>query len=178
VHVSQDLAASACQVRASAPQVAGRAHLTKIDRRLREHPAAQQNGDCMGVDRVVFGLAAMESFHVEGMSEDAGETFAPTPVSHPIPRAETCDRHDTIITIRRHDLEAGLGADLDVLRPQDLPSLVEEANRHRPGMEIDPTGCCRLCGVASPEVSSSVSCRFFPGASSPTVVCRGRDLKK
>jgi hypothetical protein len=42
---------------------------------------------------------------------------------------------------------------------QDLPRLVEDANLHRPGVEIDPTGCFMLFGGEAPEVSSaSVAC--------------------
>jgi len=97
----------------------------------------------------------MDGFHVEGMPEDKGETFARTQVSQPLPREDTFDRHDKIITIRRNDLEEGLGACLEVLMHQNLPSLVEDAHIHRPGVEIDPTVCLMLFGVKSHEVSSS-----------------------
>jgi hypothetical protein len=103
----------------------------------------------------VFGLAALDGLHGEGMPADTGATCACTQVSQPIPREETFDRHDTRITIRRNDLEEGLGACLEVLLHQNLPSLVEEATIHRPGVEIDPTVCLMLCGVESPEVSSA-----------------------
>jgi hypothetical protein len=76
---------------------------------------------------------------------------------------------------QHHDLKEGLGAGLDVLMHQDLPSLVEEANLHRPGVEIDPTVCCMLFGIESHEVSSS-SFACYPSTSSPTVVCRGGGL--
>jgi hypothetical protein len=48
----------------------------------------------------------MDRLHVEGMSEDEGETFAPIQVSYPIPREDTFDRHDKRITIRRNDLRS------------------------------------------------------------------------
>ena len=103
----------------------------------------------------MFGVAALAGWHGEGMPADTGATCAWTQVSQPIPREETFDRHDKLITIRRNDLEEGLGACLEVVMHQNLPSLVEEATIQRPGVESDPTVCLMLCGVESPEVSSA-----------------------
>jgi hypothetical protein len=107
------------------------------------------------IDAVIVGFAAVDGLHREGMAEDAGDTFARTPISHPIPRAHTFDCPHQSITLRRNALEEGLGTGLDVLMHQDLPSVVEDANRHRPGGEIDPTVCLLLLGGESHEVSSS-----------------------
>jgi hypothetical protein len=71
--MGEEFAVLACQVRASAQQVAGGAPRARIDRRWREHPAAPQHGDFMGVDRVVFGLAAMDGLHIQGMAADNRE---------------------------------------------------------------------------------------------------------
>jgi hypothetical protein len=43
-----------------------------IDRGLREHAATQQNGDLLGVDIVVFGLAPVDRFHIQRVPEDKG----------------------------------------------------------------------------------------------------------
>jgi hypothetical protein len=74
-------------VRASAQQVAAGTHLARIDRRLREPPAAPQHGDFLGVDRVVFGLAALAGLYLEGIAEDKGEALVSTEVSKPGPRS-------------------------------------------------------------------------------------------
>src|SRR6266498_2728897 len=108
----------------------------------------------------------MDGFHGKGMPEDEGDTFAHTQVSQPIPREETFDRDDKIITIRRNDLEEGLGACLKVLRSQDLPIVVQDADVHRPGVEIDAAVCLMLCGGKAHEVSSS-SALLFPTPSIP-----------
>jgi hypothetical protein len=87
------------------------------------------------------------------MAEDESDTFARTQVSHPISREATFDHHHKIIAIRRNDREEGLGVGFDVLMHQDLPSLVEDAHIHRPGVEVDPTVGLMLFGVELPEVS-------------------------
>ena len=56
-------------------QVAGRPHLGGIDVGLREHAAAEQHGNLVGVDLVVFGLAAMDGLHRERMTEDKRDAF-------------------------------------------------------------------------------------------------------
>ena len=48
---------------AASEQVAGGAHGRRIDIGLREHPAAQQPSDFLGIDPGVFGLTAMDRFH-------------------------------------------------------------------------------------------------------------------
>ena len=72
LHMGEEFAAFAGQVHAAAQYVAGGAHLGGIHIGLREHATAQQHGDFVGVDLVVFRLAAMDSFHIEGMTQDEG----------------------------------------------------------------------------------------------------------
>jgi hypothetical protein len=134
LHVRQECAAFACQVRASAQQVAGGAHLARIDICLRAHPAAQQNGDFMGVDRVVFGLAAMDSLHIEGMAEDKRDALVSTEVSKPVPSKHTFGRHDDLIAVGGDSLEKRFGGSLHVTVQQRFTGLVEDANIHGAGV--------------------------------------------
>jgi hypothetical protein len=64
----------------------GSAPLGRRDRGLREHPAAPQQGDVMGINRVVFGLAPRDGLHREGMTEDTWDTLFSTEVGQPGPR--------------------------------------------------------------------------------------------
>jgi len=48
----------------------------------------------------------VDGFHVQRMSEDKGDPFPLTQVSQPIPREDTCDRDDHIVTIGGNDLES------------------------------------------------------------------------
>jgi hypothetical protein len=87
----EEFAALACQVQAAPPPVAGGAPLGRRDSGLGEHPAAQEHGNWMGVELVVFGLAPMEGLHGEGMPEAKRETVVSTQVGKPGPRS-TCMR--------------------------------------------------------------------------------------
>ena len=66
--MSQQLGPFAHQIGTAAQQVAGGAHLGRIDVGHRDHAAAQQDGDFLGIDTIVFGFAAMDGFHIEGMT--------------------------------------------------------------------------------------------------------------
>lgn len=85
-HRGQECTAGACQGPASAPQVSGSAPLGRRDSGLREPPAAPQQGDGMGIHRVVCGLAPRNGLHREGMTEDIWETLVSTAVGQPGPR--------------------------------------------------------------------------------------------
>ena len=80
--------------RPAAPeQGTGGAPVGGIDRGLREQVATEQGGNLVRSDRVVFGLAAMESLQREGMTEDERETCVNPAVGEPVPGAPTRDRH-------------------------------------------------------------------------------------
>jgi hypothetical protein len=61
---------------AAAEQVPSGPHGSWIDVRLWQHAAAQQDSDFLGIDRVVFGFAAMDRFHVERVAEHKRNPFA------------------------------------------------------------------------------------------------------
>jgi hypothetical protein len=75
-------------MRAAPEQVAGGPHLCRIDRCLREHAAAEQHRNLLGVDLVVFGLAAMEALHealhIESVAQDKGNALVRTQIGEPI----------------------------------------------------------------------------------------------
>jgi hypothetical protein len=54
------------------------------------------------VDLVIFGLAAMDGLHVEGMTEDERALFLGAPVGEPVPGDHAFDRHDDIGPVRRN----------------------------------------------------------------------------
>jgi len=99
----------ASQVHASTQQIAGRAHLGRRDIVLWEHPAAPQHGDFLGIALVVCGCAAMDGLHREGVSKDKRQAFASAEVGEPVPRKDTCDGDDNIVSIGRNGLEQGVG---------------------------------------------------------------------
>jgi hypothetical protein len=154
--MGEECAALACEVHASAQQVAGGAHLGGGDRGLGEHTAAQQHGDCVGVDRVVFGFAAMNGLHRQGMTKHKRDTVVRTEVSQPVPGKHAFGREDDLIAGGRDGLEKRLRGGWHVPVQQRFPGLVEDAQVHGAGVEIDTTVKRVLLGVESHEVSSSL----------------------
>jgi hypothetical protein len=83
--LGESLGAFAPEVYPAPEEITGRAPLGGVDRGLREQAPTQEPRDFLGIDSVVFGCAAMEGFHVEGMAEDEGHPLPSTQVSQPGP---------------------------------------------------------------------------------------------
>ena len=109
----------------------------------------------LGVDFVVFGLATVDGFHIKRMPEDKRHTFTGAEVGQPIPGEETCDADDQIGPVRRDGFEKRLRASRHVPVHQNLAILVQDAEVHGAGMQIDAAVKLVLLGVESHEVSSS-----------------------
>jgi hypothetical protein len=139
VDMGEECAACACQGHASAQQVAGGAPLGGVDRGLGEPTAAQQHGDCVGVDRVVCGFAAMNGLHVQGMPKHKRDPVVSTEVSQPVPGKQACGREDDLRAVGRDGLAQRLRGGWHVTVQPRFPGLVEEAQVHGAGVEIDPT---------------------------------------
>jgi hypothetical protein len=150
VYVGEECAALACQGHASAQQVAGGAHLGGGDLGLGEHPAAQQHGDCVGVDRVVFGFAAMDGLHGKGMTKHTRDPVVSTEGCKPGPGKQACGREDDLRAGGSDGLAQRLrGGWHGTVQPR-FPGLVEDAQVHGAGVEIDTTIKRVLLGVESP----------------------------
>jgi len=94
---------------ASPEEVAGGPHRRGIDIGLREHAPTEQHGDFLGVDLVVFGLATMDRFHIQGVAQDKRQPFLCTQVSEPVPRKDTFDGDANIVSLGRDGLEQSVG---------------------------------------------------------------------
>jgi hypothetical protein len=140
---------------AASEQIPSGAPRRGIARGLREHAATQEHGDVLGSNVVVVGFAPRDGFHGEGLPEDEGKALPRAPVRKPRPREDPFERDDNVVTIGCDDLQEGLRACLKILVPPDLPSLVQEADVHRPGVEIDPTVRLMWFGIESQRVASS-----------------------
>jgi hypothetical protein len=116
----------------------------------------------VGIALVVFRLAAMDRLHVQGMTEDEREAFIGAPVSQPVPGEHALDGDDNPQSIRGNDVQEGLRTGLHIAVHQDLAVLVEDADVHRPGVQVDAAVKWVLSGVQSHEVSSFLVNRFFP----------------
>jgi hypothetical protein len=142
-------------VGAAPEQVTGGTHFSGVNIGLREHTPAPQGGNFLRIDRIVFGLAAMDGFHVEGVTQDKGHTLCSTQVGQPVPGEETFDSHNEALTIGRNGLEERFWRCCHMAVQQNFARLAQDADVHGAGMQVDPTIHWVLLGVESPEVSSS-----------------------
>jgi hypothetical protein len=135
--VGQQLGALMGSMHAASPQIAGRPHLGRIHRGLREHAATEQDGDLLRVDFVVFGLPTMDGLHVQGMAEDERDAFVSTQVGQPVPGEQTFDRDDETLSIGRNDVPKGLWVRLHMTMHENLAALIEDADVQGTGMQVD-----------------------------------------
>jgi hypothetical protein len=81
------------------PHVGGR------DRGLREQATTEQDRKLVGIDTVIFGLAAVDRLHREGLSQDKGHAFLGAEVGELIPHQHACDGHDDPIPVGHDRLQ-------------------------------------------------------------------------
>jgi hypothetical protein len=87
-------------------------------------------------------------------------------VGEPVPGKDTLDGHDDIGAIQCNSPKECLWTGFHVLVQQNLPSLVQDADIHATGMQIDAAVKLVWLGVESHEVSSSLG-GYLPSASIP-----------
>ena len=159
--VRQQLGPLPRERQAAPPQVPGRPHGGRSDGGRREPAAAEHHGHLLGVDRVVCGLATMDGWQSARVPEDKRAPCLRTQVREPVPGAEACDSHDHRFPRGRASLEKGLWTGLHVSVQPALAILVQDTDGHAAGVEGDATIRVMLCGVKSPEVSSSLASESF-----------------
>jgi len=148
--MGQECAACAGQMPTATQQIARSAPLGRRDRGLREHPAAPQHGDFLGVDRVVCGLAAMEGLPGESVPEDKRDPMFRAEISPPGPRNHACGRQDHLLAVCGDGLEKRLWGGCHGTVQQRCTGLVEDAYVQSTGVEIDPAVQRVLWGGESP----------------------------
>jgi hypothetical protein len=136
-------------------------------------PQIEINSNLLRIDFVVFRLATVDGFHIEGMAEDEGNAFLGTEVGEPVPGEDTFDRHDKTIAVGGNRLEKRFRGRLHILVQHDFPVVVHDTDVHTPGMQVDTTVKWVLLGVESHEVSSSLVKGSFPTASIPPGYAEG-----
>jgi len=120
-------------------QVPCGAHGGRIHLRLWEHPATKQDRNVLCIDRVVFSVATMDRFHLERVPEDKRNPFARTEVGQPIPGEEAFDADDEIGPVGCHGFEKRFWASRHIPVDKNLAILVQDAEVHGAGMQIDAT---------------------------------------
>jgi hypothetical protein len=103
----------------------------------------------MRVDLIVFGFAAVDGFHVEGVAQDKGDVFFNAQVSDPIPGEHAFHGHDHVLSEWFDGLEENLSISLDVAMKHDCSGAIEDAEIHFLGMKVDSAIILVLFGVKS-----------------------------
>ena len=181
LNMGQKCTALSGQGHAPTQQVGGRTPLGWGEPEATRGPtAAQQHSDFLGVDLVVFGLAApWIAFHRGG--HDRGQRayrVQPRGSASPVPRKQAFGSEDDLSAVGGNGFEKRLWGGWHVTVQQRFASLVEDAHVHGAGMEIDTPGKGVLLRVKSHEVSSSLCVREVSRYQHTTVVCWGGGLNK
>src|SRR5579872_2767230 len=103
----------------------------------REVAAAQQTGDFAGVDLVVLGLAAVDGLHVQGVSQDEGDVLSLAQVGEPVPGEHALDADDESGAEGCDGAEKALRPAGQVFVEDDESVVVEDADVHGPGVQVD-----------------------------------------
>ena len=135
--VGEELAPLAHEVEPASQQISRGAHRGGVDVSLREHAAAEQHGDLVGVDLVVLGLAAVDRFHRESVTQDEGDVLFRAEIREPVPGERALGGDDEAVAERSDDVEQRFGARLHVAVDEDLACSVEDADVHGGGVKID-----------------------------------------
>ena len=149
--------------RSPAPeQIPGRPHVRGIARGVGQHTATPPDSHVLGSHGVVLGFAPVHSLPREGMPKHQRPAFAGAQVGEPVPGKEACDTDDQVFPGGRNGFEKRCGASRHVPVHQDLPILVQDAEGHGAGMQVDAAVQLVLLRLESHEVSSLLLSESLP----------------
>src|SRR5262249_19498311 len=135
--MGDDLGAFVDEVHAAAEQIAGGAHAGRVGVGQRDVAAAEQAGDLAGVDLVVLALAAVDGPHVEGVGGGEGDLAGGGQVGGAGTGEEGLDGDGGGGGEGGDGLEEGGGVGGEVTVEDDLTLVIEDAEVHGPGVQID-----------------------------------------
>lgn len=101
----------------------------------------------MGVDPIVFGFAAVDRFHVQGMAQDKGDPLIGAEIRDPVPGEHAFRRHDNVFPERLYHVEKGFPVGFYIAVKHNLSRRVQDAQIHFFRMQVDSTGIFVLFGV-------------------------------
>jgi hypothetical protein len=109
-----------------------------IDIRHGQVAATQQLSDLSGIDLVILRLAAVNGFHVQGMAKDEGGVFRLAEVDQPVPAEQALASDDQVVTVGGDRLQESRRVRRYFVVQDNLTGVVEDAQVHCPGVQIDP----------------------------------------
>jgi hypothetical protein len=87
--VGQGLGPFADQKSPPSQEIASLSHTFGVDVGLRQHAAPQEEGNLVGIDGIGLGLAAVDGFHVQGVSQHEGNLLLSAEVGQPVQAEHT-----------------------------------------------------------------------------------------
>jgi len=111
----------------------------------RDQIGPQQVGQFLAVDAVVLVLAAVDSFHIQRVSEDEGQAGFLTGIGEPVPIERALAADGQGMAVRFDEFEEVIEVvTVDVGMDQFVSLAVHQADVHLSGMQID--SAVELCG--------------------------------
>jgi hypothetical protein len=147
LQVGNQFGALVDEVQAAPQEVAGFTHALGVGIGEREVAALEQVRDLAGVDTVVLGLGAVDELHVQGVADDEGEAVLGAAVGEPVPAEHALDTDDDAVAEGSDGLEQGVEVAGEVLVEDDVAGVVEDADVHGPGVQVDAAVESVLGGV-------------------------------
>ena len=147
--MGEQLRPFADQVGTPAEQVAGFAHPLGVGIGDREVAAAEESSDLAGIDAIVFGFAAVDGFHVQGVAQDERNLVLLAEVRDPVPGEHALGADDEAVAKRLDGTQQGIGPAGQVAVEDGLAGLVEDAQVHGPGVQVNAVVESVLLGVES-----------------------------
>jgi hypothetical protein len=173
----QQLRPCAPQMHPPPEQIPCGAHGGRIDIRLGEHPATEQDRNFLCVELVVCSVATRDGFPIERVPEDTRHPCARTEVGQPRPGEEAFDADDESGPVGCHGLETRFWASRHMPVDKTLAILVQDAEGPWCG---HADRCHSNIGVVSWRIalrSPPLLRSFFP-TPADHVVCGGGGLNK
>ena len=108
----------------------------------------------MRVDLVVLGLAPVDGLHEQRVAEHEANPLLRAQIGEPIPGEDAFAGDHEILAVGGDDLEERLRIRGQVPVHEHLTRGVEDADVHRPRVQVDPAVMAVLSGVESHRSSS------------------------
>ena len=137
LNVGHGFGAGAHQLHPTAEQVAGRSHGLRIGVGHRQHATAQEQRNLVAVNLVVLGLATVDRLHVERVPEHEGNVLSGAEIGQPVPCEHAFSADDKSLAIEANRVEKVVGPTGQVAVNERFARLVDDADVHRLGMQID-----------------------------------------
>ena len=110
----------------------------RIDVAVRDEVGAEQMGEFLGINAVVFVFAAVDGADVKGMSQDEGDVGGLAGIGEPIPAEHAFGADGQVVAIGGDEFEEEVEVVVtDVGMDEDFAGPVHEADVHLAGMKIN-----------------------------------------